>query len=315
MQTGTTYLRKRWTIAGVSLLGLILVSCGGRAAPTPTVAPTNTPAPTATFAPTDTPVPPTPSPTDTPVPTDTPEPASVEVNLIEEGEAIYESVGCNACHGADGQGGVGPALPGHTPEQIRNQVRNPRGGVMPAYSDEKLSDDDLEKLIAFIQSLGEGELAEMHGHGEFTATADQVAHLRLVLDALAVDNDEDAIHHARHLVDASTDETREMAEELLSLLEAGEHHDAEHLAEGLLESVDVGEEADLTPLTLHLGMASQGTEIEDLDEVRHHLTHALESDGGEEIAAEINEAISLAEEGDWHEAEEIIAHLLAEGAE
>ncbi|MFQ5946480.1 MAG: c-type cytochrome [Anaerolineae bacterium] len=87
-----------------------------------------------------------------PEPTHTPQAA---ISAAQEGQALFVRVGCAGCHGEKAGGGFGPALAGRTAEQIRSQVRNPRG-LMPAFSPATLSDDDLEKIIVYIQSLDGG---------------------------------------------------------------------------------------------------------------------------------------------------------------
>lgn len=71
---------------------------------------------------------------------------------IDAGEALYKSKGCPTCHGLRAEGGIGPALAGHTPEEIVDQVRRPLG-VMPAFSASTITDAELEAIITFILSL------------------------------------------------------------------------------------------------------------------------------------------------------------------
>ena len=59
---------------------------------------------------------------------------------VIEGLEEYRGLGCAACHGQDGEGGTGPAVPGHTADQVRRQVRTPKGDIMPAFSQEQLND-------------------------------------------------------------------------------------------------------------------------------------------------------------------------------
>jgi len=75
---------------------------------------------------------------------------------IEAGEALFSAKGCAACHGDDAEGGVGPALAGHTSDQVRAQVRTPVG-AMPACDASVITDEELDQLAAFIVSLGEGD--------------------------------------------------------------------------------------------------------------------------------------------------------------
>ncbi len=120
------------------------------------------------------------TPAATPAPTPT-------VDSVVRGEELYESKGCAACHG---EGGVGtdlaPALPGHTEEQVLKQVRAPRG-QMPALGPEKISDDDLAAIAAYVVSLSPAVGA--HGHGMFKASADEINHLRLTFSALGANPD------------------------------------------------------------------------------------------------------------------------------
>lgn len=73
---------------------------------------------------------------------------------LEKGRSLYLAQGCAACHGADGKGTtVGPSIIGKTVEGLRRQVRKPQGS-MPAYGPDRLSDEDLEEIIRYIESLG-----------------------------------------------------------------------------------------------------------------------------------------------------------------
>lgn len=88
------------------------------------------------------------------------------------GEALYHSKGCAECHGDDALGLVfkysracsnchvdetrllvyGPSLPGHPDDVIKKQVRE--GGIkMPSFSEDVISDADLQAIIAFLNSL------------------------------------------------------------------------------------------------------------------------------------------------------------------
>ncbi len=72
-----------------------------------------------------------------------------------EAAALFTSLQCAGCHGADGSGGLGPPLnTGElTAEGIHQVVRQGKG-AMPPYDSRRLSDADLDLLIAFIQGLG-----------------------------------------------------------------------------------------------------------------------------------------------------------------
>ena len=82
--------------------------------------------------------------------------------MIEKGKAVYESAkpACTACHNAkknplDNYGAAGNA------EDAKAWLRTPKEmftktgkkGVMPAYSDKKISDEDLDALAAYLVSM------------------------------------------------------------------------------------------------------------------------------------------------------------------
>jgi cytochrome c553 len=74
---------------------------------------------------------------------------------VQDGRALFFSHGCASCHGLEGQGSaVGKDLSKSDSEEISDEVRKgPK--TMPAFESGVLSDADLEKLIAFLQSVNE----------------------------------------------------------------------------------------------------------------------------------------------------------------
>ena len=73
---------------------------------------------------------------------------------VNAGAALYNKNGCYECHVNDGQGGPqGPRL-GPNPIPLPRfvaYVRNPSGD-MPPFTAKVISDDDLAKIYAFLQS-------------------------------------------------------------------------------------------------------------------------------------------------------------------
>jgi len=69
------------------------------------------------------------------------------------GKVVFDQ-NCNSCH-PNGGSGAGPALKGKnlSAQRIENQVRR-GGGGMPAFSTSQISDQQLQDLVAYIQSLG-----------------------------------------------------------------------------------------------------------------------------------------------------------------
>ncbi len=90
------------------------------------------------------------------------------------GQQLFQSLGCVSCHGAEGEGGRGPALVGLYGRQqqlttgqtitadeayIRESIINPQaklvqgfGPIMPTFQGQ-ISEDQLVQLLAFIKSL------------------------------------------------------------------------------------------------------------------------------------------------------------------
>jgi mono/diheme cytochrome c family protein len=74
---------------------------------------------------------------------------------IKDGRALFFKYGCSSCHGLEGQGGVvGKEISGDSALKISTTVRNgPK--TMPSFDTNVLPDADLQKLIAFLQSVGQ----------------------------------------------------------------------------------------------------------------------------------------------------------------
>ncbi len=73
---------------------------------------------------------------------------------VQDGAALFFRYGCASCHGLNGEGGaVGKDLQGDSALKISTKVRDgPK--TMPAFGTEVLPESDLQKLIAFLQSVG-----------------------------------------------------------------------------------------------------------------------------------------------------------------
>jgi len=96
----------------------------------------------------------------TPVPGDTP---------AERGANLYQGLGCVACHIINGEGGaVGPELTNvyeKGEDYIKESILMPnavlsegyQGNIMPQNFGDQLSDDDLNDIVAYFQSLVEGQ--------------------------------------------------------------------------------------------------------------------------------------------------------------
>jgi mono/diheme cytochrome c family protein len=79
----------------------------------------------------------------------------------QKGKIIFETQGCNKCHGSLGEGLSTPGQKGGIPRiastplafpDFVQQVRHPKG-QMPAFDAAKVSDSDLSDVYAFLKSL------------------------------------------------------------------------------------------------------------------------------------------------------------------
>ncbi len=81
------------------------------------------------------------------------QPASAQ--LVASGAALYSSLACVGCHGANAQGGgIGPTLHhlGDPDTKVARNIANGFPGRMPAYKDQ-LTAAQIQTLVAYIQSL------------------------------------------------------------------------------------------------------------------------------------------------------------------
>jgi mono/diheme cytochrome c family protein len=241
----------------------------------------------------------------------TPEPTeeltAEEQALIETGHQAFQDEGCSACHGEDAEGtDLAPALAGHSEAAVRRQVRAPVGN-MPVYPPDKLSDDELDAIAAYISHL-EGGHEHMHLEGEVSPTVSD--HLWMALYALEDENPrdvDDAVHHVQYAIDLVDDpEQKEVLEDIQQQLLDGDAHEAGHAIEDIL--ADIGGPS-ASPALIHLQLALAAVRVEDVDEAVHHLNHYLETatdtqhDQGEEI-------LTMVENGEWSEADQHLQDLI-----
>ena len=279
----------------VALLAVFLMAataCGGGATSTPSRRPAGTTVPAATTAPVATAVS---AATSTPA-----------IQTLPAGQQLFIIKGCAACHGHDAEGTrIAPALPGHSGNQVRRQVRAPVGS-MPVFPLDKVTNDDLEAIAGFIESLQGGHL-----HQRPTAVADALAqHHWMALFALEDGSGEEAAHHIDHINQlVSGDHLARMQESLL-LIEQGDLHDAAHLIEGMTAGTAA---PDVTEPAMHLRLALSSSAVEEPEDAGHHLEHFLSSAQPNSLEAETAaEAIALLEAGELTEAGHTISDLVGE---
>jgi mono/diheme cytochrome c family protein len=96
-------------------------------------------------------------------------PAVAKDAAVEKGKQIYDAAApkCKVCHAVGGVGnakggldGVGTKLKAdeikawmRTPKEMTEKAKATRKPAMPAYPKEKLADEDLEALTAYLLSL------------------------------------------------------------------------------------------------------------------------------------------------------------------
>lgn len=78
-------------------------------------------------------------------------------DAAQDGKALFFGYGCAACHGLQGQGSVVGAdldIDDISRSEFGRDVRKgPKG--MPSFMEETLSDEDLDKLYAFLESVAQ----------------------------------------------------------------------------------------------------------------------------------------------------------------
>ncbi len=82
-----------------------------------------------------------------------PEPMSAQQDDKPAGQAAYDRV-CKVCHGPEGRGDAAPRLVPFTREyeEVLGIVREGTG-QMPPISARQLADEDVARIVAYLQSL------------------------------------------------------------------------------------------------------------------------------------------------------------------
>jgi mono/diheme cytochrome c family protein len=86
--------------------------------------------------------------------TATPVPTSAQLNEhAAQGQAKFLAVGCAACHGDRGEGGIGPRSSG-TPMRLEELQRLVRSGAMNGarYTDDELTDQDVANIYLWLET-------------------------------------------------------------------------------------------------------------------------------------------------------------------
>lgn len=80
---------------------------------------------------------------------------ATEATASASPEEIYQQ-NCSSCHGQNYEGAVGPALKGVgekiSVDQIKETIKNGKGGVMPAFSG-TLTDEQIAEMAQWVSKL------------------------------------------------------------------------------------------------------------------------------------------------------------------
>ena len=234
-------------------------------------------------------------------------PTSTPPGVVVEGEQLFVSKGCAACHGDSAQGtSIAPGLSGHTEGEVKRQVRAPLG-IMPVFPPDRISNAELGAIAAYIGSLPAG-----HGHqGRADEGQEVVIHHWMALFAIEDGNTPEAAHHIEHIMELVTGDHLARMEEALADVEAGELHDAAHTIEAMLAGL---EEKDLTETTTHLRLALSAARVESAPDAIHHVEHFMELAAEADIEAG-EEVLALLEGGEFLEAGHHLEELLGAAGE
>ena len=234
-------------------------------------------------------------------------PTSTPSAIVVEGQRLFVARACAVCHGDHAQGtSIAPGLPGHTPGEVKRQVRAPLG-FMPVFPPDTVSNDELEAIVAYISSLS----AE-HVHERRVDVGEEVAiHHWMTLFAIEDGNKAEAAHHIQHILELVSGDHQVRMEEALAAVEAGDLHDAAHTIEEMLAGVAAGE---LTEATMHVRLALSAARVEDAANAVHHMEHFVALASGPDGEAAEN-AMALLQEGEFDEAGHHLEEFLAEVGE
>src|SRR5438876_2680385 len=80
---------------------------------------------------------------------------AVQAEVLDEAKRLYLANGCYACHGLEGRGNVGPDLTRTTKsdEEIVARIANGRAGTAMTPFRDKISAEDIRKLVVYLRSL------------------------------------------------------------------------------------------------------------------------------------------------------------------
>ncbi len=236
----------------------------------------------------------------------TPEAAEPLTGVALEGKKLFTDRGCAACHGTSAMGtAVVQSISLRSPGVITQQVRAPVG-MMPPFPPDKLSSDELDKIIVFIRAL-----PEYHAHHKPVDVKRDIAlHQWMALLALEANDLPEAAQQMQHINGLSPGDPLPWVQNVLLTIAKGNIHDATHTVEATLaETAQTATGHRLTLEEIYLRLALSAMRVENIPGATHHIHHFVE------IAAVFLEdsqsVLEPPQEGDLYYAENSLEQLVA----
>ncbi|RMF81105.1 MAG: cytochrome c [Chloroflexi bacterium] len=201
---------------------------------------------------------------------------TITADTVEHGREVFVNNGCGACHGENAEGtDIAPALPGHTIEQVKRQVRAPVGN-MPVFTNEQISNSELDALTAYIVTL-QGS----HVHPGVDVRDQMMRHYWLFFGAIAEGDIDEAIHHIEKVGTFVSGQHLDRVEEILATLEAGDVDTAVMLVGNALAGVDPPNEP---RSDLYLRQTLAALNNRDIEEAIFEINNFIELSSGQQRA-------------------------------
>ena len=73
---------------------------------------------------------------------------------VADGQRWYRMHNCHGCHGETGDDGKGPKISGLSMgyHSFKKRLRNAKTPIMPEYSEEQITDQDVADILAFLKA-------------------------------------------------------------------------------------------------------------------------------------------------------------------
>ena len=224
-----------------------------------------------------------------------------------EGKKLFTDRGCAACHGSNAMGtAVVQSISVRSPEVIRQQIRAPVG-MMPLFPPDKLTNNELDKIIVYIRALPE---AHTH-HKPVDVKRDMALHQWMALLALEANDLSEAVQQMQHINGLSPGGPLPWVQDVLRTMEEGSIHDATHAVEKTLaETAQAATGPGLTLEEIHLRLTLSAMRVENIAGAVHHVDHFLELATGD-LLEDGQSILTLLQEGNFHDAENNLEELVA----